>query len=270
MSARDPPGIGHSVLPVGGQARSRDTNGLHRRHGPAEEAAGGWALDRILVVADAVLLETLRDRFAAAGAVEVVGADSSRAGLVRAALERPSLVVCHAQTLDVSVEALAAQLDKLRIDARILCVEASDDGRDGRVVGCSPERLFETVIECLPAAGVTSQRAQVNILAHLEHVSLTGGARPPCSANLLELALGSVLVEAPHALEVDDRLSIHFFLCTHGGQRSTGVSLTGTVQECVDPDAFHYETRVDHLDEASRCAIQAFLSEGRKSGSAKS
>jgi hypothetical protein len=223
------------------------------------------SLDRILVVGDGVLLGTLRDRFAAAGAVEVVAAESGRVAMVRAALERPALVVCHAETTGMPIGTLAAQLDKLGLgESRIVCVGASEDDSEGRIVGCTPERLFETVIACLPAAGARSQRLPVQILVSVDRLAASDPTRPPDFANLLELAPDSLLVEAPNAFLPGDRLALQFFLRRSGAARSTRISLTCTVEGCADARSLHYEARIDRIDAASRRAIQEFLSEGRE------
>jgi hypothetical protein len=217
------------------------------------------------VVGDGVLLGTLRDRFAAAGAVEVAGAESCRAALVRAALERPALVVCHVETLGEPVAGLAAGLDKLGLPGtRILCVGADEGGPEGRIVGCLPERLFETLVACLPSAGARSERAPVQILASVDRFGAPDPTRPPVCANLLGLAPESLLVEAPLALDVGERVALHFFVRRAGAARATRVSLTCTVEACSDASSLHYELRVDRMDAASRRAIHEYLSEGRE------
>lgn len=212
-----------------------------------------------------MLLGTLRDRFAAAGAVAVVGAESSRAALVQAALERPALVVCHAETLGEPVSDLATGLDKLGlVGTRILCVGADDEGPEGRVVRCRPERLVETLVAYLPSAGARSERVPVQILASVDRLGAPDPTQPPVCANVLELAPESLLVEAPLVLDVDERVALHFFLRRAGATRSTRVSFTCTVEACAEASSLLYELRVDHTDAASRRAVLEFLSEGRE------
>jgi hypothetical protein len=184
---------------------------------------------------------------------------------VRAALERPALVVCHAATLGEPVADLAAGLDELGLSStRILCVGAEDPVPEDRIVVCLPERLFETVVACLPSAAARSERAPVRILASLDRFGAPDPTRPPVCSNVLELAPESLLVEAPVALDVGEHVALHFFVRRAGTVRATRVSLTCTVEACSDASSLHYEMRVDRMDAASRRAIHEFLSEGRE------
>jgi hypothetical protein len=221
---------------------------------------------QILVVKDVGLWISLNRYFAGTQGVRLSEASTLETGLRLARIERPDVVVCSTESLEQDADELQKTLSEIPDSTRVLCVDRSAPSgipAQARFMPCRPERFLD-------AAGLLAERREsaaatvtVDLLAHFEMPS-PGGIEPRRGfANVVELAVGELLMESDDALALGDRLDLTFFVpaTASGGSARKKVSLRCEVQECPDEGKLRYRARSTALDEESQESLERYIAQ---------
>ena len=222
-------------------------------------------MKRILVIQDVSLWIDLNRHLSGVASVDLVEALSFETGQLLAQIERPEIVVYGAEgngrgATEGAREFLAAGLTGIQVISIDPNASDVDDARTangvpGRVIVCSPERLFGLVSELLDLTA-DEPDPTVELLAHYER-DLQGGEVERGFAVILELTDRHIAFESDVQLETGCELRMNFFLVDPLGEAARRkISLSCIVAQCRDEAKLIYSSRVSKIEESAKRVLQ--------------